>query len=195
MTPERSRKAEEIIAYTKQLLTSGGYRSFSFADISEKVNIRKASIHHHFPSKAELVRAVLEEYRAEGQTGMQTLSRDINNPLAEIQAYADYWTACIKEGSSAFCIGGMLAVELPGLPPEVAEQVTGHFSDIAAWLASVLQRGEREKQIQLRDTLSSEANRLMATIYGAMLTARALNDPELFPQIVQPVINNLVRTD
>ncbi|TDQ26788.1 TetR family transcriptional regulator [Raoultella sp. BIGb0149] len=192
MTTERSPKANEIISYTRQLLTSGGYQSFSFADISAKVNIRKASIHHHFPSKAELVKVVVTEYREEAWAGMQAMSQQMNDPLAELQAYVDYWTTCIREGSSPFCICAMLAVELPTLPAEVAREVSGHFADLTEWLATLLRRGESEKRLRLPVSPADEASLLMATVHGAMLSARAFNDADIFRRIVQPLIDNIV---
>ncbi|MEF3100192.1 TetR/AcrR family transcriptional regulator [Raoultella terrigena] len=192
MTTERSPKANEIISYTRQLLTSGGYQSFSFADISAKVNIRKASIHHHFPSKAELVKVVVTEYREEARAGMQAMSQQMNDPVAELQAYVDYWASCIREGSSPFCICAMLAVELPTLPPEVAGEVSGHFSDLTEWLTSLLRRGESEKRLRLPVSPADEASLLMATVHGAMLSARAFNDADIFRRIVQPLIDNIV---
>ncbi|MEF3091753.1 TetR/AcrR family transcriptional regulator [Raoultella sp. WB_B2P2-3] len=191
MATERSSKANEIISYTRQLLTSGGYQSFSFADISAKVNIRKASIHHHFPSKAELVKVVVTGYREEARAGMQAMSRQMNNPVAELQAYVDYWATCIREGSSPFCICAMLAVELPTLPPEIASEVTGHFSDLTDWLASLLRRGESEKRLRISGAPADEASLLMATVHGAMLSARAFNDADIFRRIVQPLIDNI----
>lgn len=191
MATERSSKANEIISYTRQLLTSGGYQSFSFADISAKVNIRKASIHHHFPSKAELVKVVVTGYREEARAGMQAMSRQMNNPVTELQAYVDYWATCIREGSSPFCICAMLAVELPTLPPEIASEVTGHFSDLTDWLASLLRRGESEKRLRISGTPADEASLLMATVHGAMLSARAFNDADIFRRIVQPLIDNI----
>lgn len=192
MTTERSQKANEILSYTRALLTSGGYRSFSFADISDKVNIRKASIHHHFPSKAELVRTVVAQYREEARTGMKLLSDKINDPVAELQAYIDYWSTCIKDGSSPFCICAMLAAELPTLPPEVAAEVSGHFTDLSHWLAAVLRRGEEQNVFQFRGTISAEADLLMATVHGAMLAARAFNDAEIFRKIAQPALNSII---
>lgn len=192
MTTERSPKANEIISYTRQLLTSGGYQSFSFADISAKVNIRKASIHHHFPSKAELVKVVVTEYREEARAGMQAMSQQMNDPVAELQAYVDYWATCIREGSSPFCICAMLAVELPTLPAEVAREVSGHFADLSEWLATLLRRGESEKRLRLPVSPADEASLLMATVHGAMLSARAFNDADIFHRIVQPLIDDIV---
>ncbi len=42
--------SDEILASAGNLIISGGYNSFSYADIAEVVGIRKAGVHHHFPS-------------------------------------------------------------------------------------------------------------------------------------------------
>ncbi len=52
-----------------QLLADRGFSAFSYADIAEAVQIRKASIHHHFPTKAALVVAVLERHRKKNEGG------------------------------------------------------------------------------------------------------------------------------
>ncbi|MCL5497856.1 TetR/AcrR family transcriptional regulator [Escherichia coli] len=190
---ERSPKAREIMANTRQLLTAGGYKSFSYADLAERVGIRKASIHHHFPGKEDLVKAVVQEYRAEAQAGMAAMDQQINDPLVKVRGYADFWSACIKDGSSPFCICVMLAVELPTLPVEIAAEVTGHFSDLSDWLASLLRAGEAQGIFQLNETAQAEARALMAGIHGAMLAARAFNNPQVFDQIAYPLINKVVK--
>lgn len=190
---ERSPKAREIMANTRQLLTAGGYKSFSYADLAERVGIRKASIHHHFPGKEDLVKAVVQEYRAEAQAGMAAMDQQINDPLVKVRGYADFWSACIKDGSSPFCICVMLAVELPTLPVEIAAEVAGHFSDLSDWLASLLRAGEAQGIFQLNETAQAEARALMAGIHGAMLAARAFNNPQVFDQIAYPLINKVVK--
>ena len=52
---------------------------------------------------------VVTEYREEARAGMQAMTRQMNDPLAELQAYVDYWATCIREGSSSFCICAMLS--------------------------------------------------------------------------------------
>lgn len=191
MTTELSQKACEIVAYTRRLLACGGYKSFSYADIAEHVQIRKASIHHHFPSKADLVRTVVAQYRQEALEGMRALDQHLNDPLAELNAYVDYWFNCINDGSAPFCICVMLAVELPGLPPEVATEVTGHFHDLSDWLTSLLSKGESHGIFRLRDIPAVEGKAFMATAHGAMLAARAWDNAEIFRQILHPVIDSM----
>src|SRR5258707_7828696 len=52
--------AERILKVAEALMIERGYSAFSYADISEAVEIKKPSIHHHFPTKAGLAAAVLQ---------------------------------------------------------------------------------------------------------------------------------------
>lgn len=191
MTIELSPKAAEIVAHTRKLLVSGGYNSFSYADLAERVSITKASIHHHFPSKAVLVQRVVALYREDARQGLAGMVEKINNPLAELNAYAEYWSGCIRSGEHPFCICAMLATEMPTIPEEVAAEVRGHFSDLGAWLASVLKRGVAAGQFHLPGTPANSARAFMAVVHGAMLVARAVDDPKAFGAIVQPAIVKL----
>jgi TetR/AcrR family transcriptional repressor of nem operon len=191
MDTELSPKAAEIVACARSLLAAGGYNGFSYADISAAVNISKPSIHHHFASKAELVRVVVMRYRTEVRAGVAALEQQVPDPMAQLQAYTDYWSGCIREGSLPFCVCAMLAAELPAIPADVADEVRGHFSELSAWLASVLARGAAQKVFFLQATPEEEARTFMATVHGAMLSARAFGDAAMFPQIVQPLLRRL----
>ncbi|WP_413722993.1 TetR/AcrR family transcriptional regulator [Sodalis sp. RH23] len=191
MNAELSPKAAEIAAHARLLLAAGGYNSFSYADISARVHISKASIHHHFPSKEELVRTVVALYREEARAGMAALDSQLADPLAELNAYADYWITCIRDGTSSFCICAMLAAELLTIPVRVADEVCGHFQDQSDWLASLLQNGAAQGQFHLRASAAVEAGAFMATVHGAMLAARAYGNPQTFQSIIQPTIHHL----
>lgn len=193
MVAERSAKSVEIINHTRQLLTAGGYKSFSYADLAERVNIRKASIHHYFPGKADLVLTVVQDYRAEARAGMAATSQHFkDDAFGELQGYINYWATCIKDNTSPFCICVMLAVELPTLPEEIAEEVSGHFCDLTQWLTTVLDKGVKRGIFVLQDNAENEARTIMATVHGAMITARALNQPEMFVNITETMLNKLI---
>jgi len=193
MAPDLSPKAAEIAEHATTLLAAGGYNGFSYADISERVHISKASIHHHFPSKAELVRTVVAQYRAQAREGMAALDSRAADPLAALSAYVDYWSACIQDSRSSFCICAMLAAELPAIPAEVADEVRGHFQDLSAWLAAVLEKGAAKGQFHLQGSATAESRAFMATVHGAMLAARAFGDPKAFQAIVQPALARLAK--
>ncbi|XHS76307.1 TetR/AcrR family transcriptional regulator [Burkholderiaceae bacterium UC74_6] len=191
MTDELSPKAQEIASRARALLTAGGYHSFSYADLAAQVGITKASIHHHFPSKAQLVKTVVVQHREQMIEGLSLLESQVNDPLAALDVYAEHWAKCIRSGAPSFCINAMLATEMPTIPEEVAVEVQAHFEALRDWLESVLKKGARLGQIHLEKDAATAARSLMATVHGAMLVARALNDPKAFHAIVKPAIRSL----
>src|SRR5882757_9511989 len=99
-----SNTADDILAAARAFIVAGGYNGFSYADIAEVVGIRKASIHHHFPSKVDLVRTLLERYREEAEAGIAALERHHPEPVDQLRAYTGYWAECIGDPTSAFCV-------------------------------------------------------------------------------------------
>ncbi|ANN76292.1 TetR/AcrR family transcriptional regulator [Bordetella flabilis] len=190
MNAELSPRAVEIADHTKLLLAAGGYHGFSYADVSERVHIGKASIHHHFPSKADLVLTVVARHREQARAGMAALDR-MDDPLARLKAYTDYWSQCIREGSSSICICAMLAAELPQIPQVIADEVRGYFGELTAWLARTLAQGAQTGRFHLRDSAYIEAQTFMSIVHGAMLTARAVDNPEVFASITRTAVSRL----
>ena len=194
MASELSSTAAQIVASARALLSTRGYNGFSYADIAETVGISKPSIHHHFPSKAALVRHVVEAYRAEAQDGMAALRDQVADPLARLQAWTHYLQTCIRDGSLPFCICAMLATEMPTIPDEVGAVVRGHFDDLSGWLAALLAEGARSGQFRLHAEPPTEALAFMASIHGAMISARAYQDPALFAAISDSLVARLTAT-
>ena len=186
-----STTADDILRCARSLIIAGGYNGFSYADISKVVGIRNASIHHHFPSKSDLVRELVARYRDEAQAGIAALERNVSDPGELLRAYTGYWEACITDATAPFCVCALLAGQIPVLPEAVALEVRAHFRAVSAWLTSVLERGAKQGRLRLAGTAKGEAEIFMATIHGAMLSARAYGDPEMFAAIVRPVLERL----
>ena len=193
-SPPYSPKAQEIIQRTNELLASGGYNGFSYADIAELVDVRKASIHHHFPAKVDLVKATVAQHRHAMRQGLQSLQQSIPDPYARLVAYSRYWADCIQASSPPLCICALLAAELPAIPAEVAEEVTGHFNDLQTWLAQTMTEGATTGVMRLSETPAGEAAMFMASIHGAMLSARATGNALLFWQIAKLATDRLKPT-
>ncbi len=193
MYAELSPKAAEIVTLTRSLLEAGGYNSFSYADISARVQISKASIHYHFPTKAELVREVVARYRAEAREGLAMLDRQLADPAAALQAYVAIGpTASRRErprSASAPCwrpscpayrprwplrCRGILKIWMPGWHPSLS----------VVWPRASFswrQRADRGPVF------------FMSAVYGAMLAARGLADPRMFEALVAMAIKRLTR--
>jgi len=176
--------AEKILDVAQSLIVTGGYNGFSYSDISAAIGIRKASIHHHFPTKADLVAVLVDRYRRQAEAGLKSIEELASSPADQLHFYLNYWQACIRDASPSFCVCAMLAGEMQMLPQEVASGVQAHFRGLSQWLAAVLQTGRDIGQFRLDKRAETEAQMLMASVHGAMLSARAFGDPELFTAIV-----------
>lgn len=182
----------EILNCARSLIIAGGYNGFSYADIAEFVGIRKPSIHHHFPSKVDLVRTLVLRYREEAEVGIGEIERHCPAPEDQLRAYMGYWQSCIGDATKGYCVCALLATQIPVLPQEVVVEVRAHFRALSAWLTSVLERGSQQGSFMLSGDARSEAEAFMATVHGAMLSARAYGDPEMFGVITLPLIDRLV---
>jgi TetR/AcrR family transcriptional repressor of nem operon len=175
---------QKLIDSARRLIQMRGYNGFSYADVAEEVQVRKASIHHHFPAKSDLALAVVEQSRALIVEQTAALAAGNFDPEAQLRMYTGYWEKCIADASAPFCVAGMLASELPTLPDDLGKSVRAHFVDLSNWLEIVLTRGAQMGQYHLQGSARQEAESFMAMVYGAMLTARAYGDPKVFAAIV-----------
>ncbi|MBN4668062.1 TetR/AcrR family transcriptional regulator [Pandoraea nosoerga] len=195
MSIELSPRALEIVQHTRQLLAAGGYHGFSYADLSERVHIGKASIHHHFPGKADLVLTVVRMHRAQTLEGLAALDTRVEDPLARLSAYTDYWAECIRDATLPICICAVLAAELPLIPPEIASEVRRYFDDLGTWIATVLAEGAARMRLTLYGDARTQAQTFMSTVYGAMLTARASGNAESFQAVSRMAIERFRKSN
>ncbi len=193
MTATGDLTANRIIEAGRQLIMRRGYSGFSYADVADAINIRKASIHHHFPSKTDLVIAVVDEWRAAFDADMASLEASGADALAQLRAYIGHWERCIADDSAPFCVAGMLGAELPSLPEEVAKEVKAFFDNLAGWLEQVLESGVKNDLVKLDSSVQTEAATLVSLVYGAMLAARAYGAVTLFKDVTDGAIERLVK--
>ncbi|WP_419689865.1 TetR/AcrR family transcriptional regulator [Burkholderia theae] len=191
MTVTGDSTAGRILEAGRQLIMRRGYSGFSYADIADAIDIRKASIHHHFPTKADLAVAVLQQSQAKFDADMALLDSSGADALVQMRAYIGYWERCIADDSAPFCVAGMLGAELPALPDEVARAVKAHFDDLAAWLVRVLEAGVKDGVVQPGVSVQTEAATFVSLVYGAMLAARAYGNAGMFRDVTGGAVERL----
>ena len=183
--------AAKIRNAAHDLIAMHGYAGFSFADISEVVGIRKPSIHHHFPTKVDLVVAVLREHRSNVAHAITDLEQSVENPLQRLQLYIDYWEGCMREQRRPICIAALLSAEAPGIPDEVKSEVKQHFDFFTRWARNTLQEGSERGLIRLHADVRDEAQNFVALVHGAMLSARIYASPEIFRAITGTALQRM----
>ncbi|MBD2461900.1 TetR/AcrR family transcriptional regulator [Oscillatoria sp. FACHB-1407] len=179
--------AQQILDVAEDLVRKRGYSAFSYADISEQVGIRKASIHYHFYSKEELTKALVNRYR---DTALQTLNR-FEQTTSDLREQLVQFCRLYRHGldQEQMCLCGILSAEIAILPEPVQRELGHFFVAMEAWLTKVLKRGCETGYLKLRTSPEQEAAFLMATLQGVQLMARTSDDSEAtFDRIMNPLL-------
>jgi TetR/AcrR family transcriptional repressor of nem operon len=183
--------AERILDTAHALMADRGYAAFSYADIAEQLKISKATIHHHFASKEVLAIAVLRRHRFRLIENLAALDGAVAEPLDRLSRYMRHWETCIRKNTEPMCIAALLAAEMPSLPSDVATETRLHFMALRSWLQKTIELGIKQKTIRLNQAASREAELVMATVHGAMVSARAYQSSNVFGQIVDATLRRL----
>lgn len=174
-----------LLKEAETLIRTRGYAAFSYADLSEKVGIRKASIHHHFPTKEALGTALIDEYLERFAAELDALDARKLDTAGKLSAYGEFFAGGLRDGQLPLC--GALASDAAYLPKSMQTRVERFFRMHLEWLEAVLAAGVARKELG-RDVRPDRAARLvLSTLQGASLVAWALKDPG----VVKPVLKDL----
>src|SRR5690606_19979118 len=151
----------------------------SYRDLAQEIGIRSASIHHHFPTKADLGKAMIRRYRERFAERLQEIDGGGSSPLEKLRAFVGLYGQTARS-ECGVCLGGVLAAELLTLAPEVQAELKEFFTQAEHWLAEVLAAGAATGEITLQGPARGAAVAFVATLQGAMMVARAHGDVESF---------------
>ena len=170
--------AARILDIAERLAQVRGFNAFSYADIASELGIRKASLHYHYPGKAELGQALIDRYGERFASALADIDASDRGAPEKLAAYAGIYADVLRE--HRMCLCGMLAADYDTLPEGMRESVVRFFDDNEAWLARVLEQGEREGSIALQGSPRDEARAIVSALEGALLVARPYGDVRRF---------------
>ena len=117
---KESGTAERILDIAERLVQTRGFNSFSYADIATELGITKASLHYHFPGKAELGQALIARYAERFADALSRIDRDAADARTKLEAYAGLYADVLR--GKRMCMCGVLAAEYQTLPKPMRER-------------------------------------------------------------------------
>jgi TetR/AcrR family transcriptional regulator, transcriptional repressor for nem operon len=168
----------EILDTAERLVQVRGFNAFSYADIAATLGITKASLHYHFPSKADLGRALIERYAGRFGDALAEIDAAGGDASAKLAAYAEIYAGVLRD--HRMCLCGMLAADYDTLPDPMRAAVVSFFDRNEAWLVAVLAQGEHEGSLRLQGSERDAAQAIVSGLEGAMLIARPYEDVSRF---------------
>ncbi|MCP4318214.1 MAG: TetR/AcrR family transcriptional regulator [Hyphomicrobiales bacterium] len=156
-----------------------GFDAFSYADLSRAVGIRKASIHHHFPAKADLAHALISRYRESFALSLKSICEMNETAGARLSAFLDSYRSALS-GGEAVCLCVAFSTGRDSFQDPVLAELDGFHRDCLAWLENVFTQALQDKSVSGAGAADAEASACLALVEGAQLIARAARDPRRF---------------
>jgi TetR/AcrR family transcriptional repressor of nem operon len=184
---------ERLLDEAEALIRTRGYAAFSYADLSERVGIRKASIHHHFPTKAELGRALVDGYLVKFEHALQNILGEETSARDRLNRYVDFFIGSMSDDMLPLC--GALSAEMSVLPDSLQERVRYFFELHLRWLERVVRAGVAAKELRVDLDEKAAALLVLSTLEGASLVAWATGDASVIERTAQQVLADLERAN
>lgn len=162
-----------LLDTAQALVQRVGANAMSFADLSAAVGVRKASIHHHFPTKADLLVALIDRYDGYFLGLLRDIQHSRSTGAGKIARYAGLFESTLKTGDGdRACPCGMLGAEVSTLSPEATEKLRSFYQANVRAVAAMLDEGRRDGSLDFAGSPEELAWLLFSMLEGALLVAR-----------------------
>ena len=169
---------EKILEAAERRVRKAGFTEMSFRDLAADVGIKSASVHYHFPTKADLGEALVERYTRQFKEKLDQINMD--DLFASLDGFVGlYGDALVLQES--ICLCAIMGAESIGLPSTINRYTKAFFDMNIAWLTRVL----ADHSIQNAEDIASM---IVAALEGGMIVASSSNDRSIFGQISQTAI-------
>lgn len=167
--------AERLMDLAERRMREAGYHGFSFRDLAAEIGIKSASVHHHFPTKAEMVIAIV--HRHNERFAELVTPKAGETPADVVRAYRNAFRRSLTE-KGGMCLNGLFGAESGGLPSELLTQVEQFFASAASDLARRIGGPDAE----------ARAFAILALLEGALILARVHGDIDAFDKATADLV-------
>ena len=175
-----SDRERTIIDIAQSMIREGGYNNFSFRNIAAAIGIKSSSVHYHFATKEDLGAAVARCYTDQfiDSLGDPKELHDLGQD--PISIYVAAFRKALEE-DKLMCLCGMLGAEIEVLPTQVLLETRRFFQQNISWLEAAYSVSGSIAEAKIR------ATQTIATLEGAMIVSKAMDDLSLFDQAVENI--------
>ena len=185
----RTDTADRILDLAERLVQTRGFNGFSYADIASELGLTKASLHYHFPTKADLGLRLIERYSEAFMGALTAVDETEIDAREKLRTYAAIYSGVLRE--NRMCLCGMLAADYATLPDSMKAAVTQFFDMNERWLATMLEQGRSAGDLRFAGEPLEVARLLVSSLEGAMLVARSFGDVSRFQSITERLLGDL----
>lgn len=181
----------KILDVAEDLVQRVGLNAMSYKDISEAVGIRKASIHHHFPKKENLIDGLLERCTVSYGDKYQRIVDGSGKAPEKLRKL----TAVFADGlnNKKLCLVGSISTDKNTLQDASCHILQSTIENTVSIFASVFRQGRQEQSLAYTGTDEETAFAFFSLLVGAQIVARSYGGIQSFQQAVEVIISGFER--
>ena len=168
-----------LLDAAEQVGRARGFDGFSYADLATAVGIRKASIHHHFPTKGDLALALVQRYRTDFLERLAHIEARYDRAGDRLRAYVQLYRDALSQGEKT-CLCVAFGVAPDSIPAPVGLEIRQFHTESLEWLETLFVLGRDDLSIESIGDPVREAAACLAQMEGGQLVARSAKDVTLF---------------
>ncbi len=186
----------QIIDIGQEYIQKVGFHAFSYRDIAERVGIRTASIHYHFPTKVDLAMAIVERVRDATSAAIAEIDASARSAGERLRRYCGLFLRTWGQGDR-LCPMCMLAMGQDAIPEEVRSGVRDFWQGGESWVAQTVRDGQASGEFRPDLDPRTVGRTFVAAMEGAMVAARAFTDRTRIEDVIDHLIDSVTarRTD
>jgi len=182
----------KILDVAQELIQRRGLNSMSFQDISNAVGVRKASVHHHFASKTEMVNALLARYQEDFKGAVAQVLRSRGSGRTKLNRYFGLFVKTLQAGQQdKSCLCGMLAAEMLSLDDEGIDLVRQFLRSNTEQIRQIIEEGVQDESLSSQQDVTVTAEMVLATLEGGLLIARCDGGPKRLAAMLKQLLSLL----
>jgi len=177
---------EKILDVAEELIQEVGVNAMSYKHISDEVGIRKASIHHHFPKKGDLVDELLN--RCQGSYG-ENYTRIVEGEGSAPEKLR-LLAGVFKDGlvQKKLCLVGSISTDRNTLQDSSCRILESNITSTVEIFSRVFAQGRAEASLVFNGSDSEAAYGFLSFLIGTQIIARVKGGEEAFLSASEVVI-------
>src|SRR5436309_8078212 len=176
---------ERIVGAAARAIRRSGYDGTGVADIMKKVGLTHGGFYAHFASREAMLAEAADRAGAEAVAASERIAAAAPPQHALRSLLRAYLSKEHVEGTERGCPVAALGSEMPRQAPEVRRAATRRIKEMIDLIA-------RQSPDWGRPGAHERALVTVATMVGALLLARAVDDPRLSDAMREAAVKHLV---
>lgn len=181
----------QILEVAEDLIRRLGLNAMSYQHISDAVGIRKASIHHHFPKKENLVEALLTRCKDSYGHDYKVIVEGSGTAPEKLRLLAGVFANGLEK--QQLCLVGTICSDLNTLQDNSRLVLEETIQSTINIYKIVFRQGREDSSLSFSGTDEETANAFYSFLLGAQISARALGGVESFKSATEAIISGWIK--